>query len=238
MKKHIVIGLLFLISCHRNQADKEEDMEFKENELNDTLIAPLDSNEHSREETFRFDTTIIDSKVFIASQSDISNLVVINENQDTIFTHSDWTDGIDFIDFNGDGYNDILLNYFTNVPGIHDLALYVKETGQFRLVENLTSFPDPNKLDGTKYYYSYHRSGCADSDWASDLFFIEGYLAIRIGNIYGSGCDGNEKNGIFISKVKNGKLELVKEFIREPGYYDDKFDFIKKYWIKNYGLFE
>lgn len=187
---------------------------------------------------FYYDTTIIASKVFVASHSNFRNLIVVNEDHDTVFTHFDWIDGIEFIDFDGDGNNDLLLNYLTNVPDIHDLALYNEKTKRFQIVEKFSNFPAPQKIEGTKYFYSYHRSGCADSDWESDLFLIKDFLATRIGNIYGSGCEGNDKNGIFVSRVRGEKEKLIQEFIRGPGYYDDKFAFIKEYWNRNYKLFE
>ena len=90
-----------------------------------------------------------------------------------------------------------------------------------------TSTPT-NKQDG----------GCADSNWDSDLFIIEDYKAIRIGNISGIGCEGTGKTGIFISKVNHKKKELIQEILREPGYYEDKFDFIKDYWTKNHERFK
>jgi len=235
MRRHtVVLSWAVLFSCGPSHKPKTENAQ---TEHNYTSAETTRVVEKEPQENFRFDTVTIDSKIFIACQSNLRNLVVTNENQDTVYDHPDWTNGIEFTDFNDDGYPDILLEYMTNVPGVVDLALFEKSTGTFRLVDNF-HFPSPQKVQGTKYRYSYHRSGCADSDWDSDLFYLNGYTPVRIGNIHGSGCEGNEKNGIFISKVTNDKKTLVTEIIRESGYYDDKFDFIKEYWSKNYKLFD
>gem|GEM_PF-5245252 len=36
----------------------------------------------------------------------------------------------------------------------------------------LITSPPPQRINGTHYFYSYHKSGCADMDWDSDLFYI------------------------------------------------------------------
>ena len=90
----------------------------------------------------------------------------------------------------------------------------------------------------TGFYYSYHRSGCADSNWDSDLFVIKNHRAIRIGNISGIGCEGTGKQEFSSRKLEKKKKELIKEILREPGYYDDKWDFIKNYWTKNHEKFK
>jgi len=126
----------------------------------------------------------------------------------------------------------------SNIPDRLDLALFSKESKKFVLVEDFFDFPIPTKIRDKGVYYSYHRSGCADSNWDSDLFIIEDYKAIRIGNISGIGCEGTGKTGIFISKVNHKKKELIQEILREPGYYEDKFDFIKDYWTKNHERFK
>jgi len=183
------------------------------------------------------DTTVIANKQYISYQSE--NLIyVLNEMNDTVFKSYDMNNGSEFEDFNGDGYFDIIIHYITNVPNIYDLALYDQSTRSFQLVEDFQNYPTPVKIGKTKFYYSYHRSGCADSNWDSDLFKIENYRAVRYGNIEGIGCEGESKNGIFISKIHKGNLTLIKSIQRAPDYYLDKWDFIRDYWTKNYSKFK
>lgn len=142
-----------------------------------------------------------------------------------------------FIDFNKDGYKDLLVEYTTNTPGMCDLFLYNKHAKKFTLLKDLYKYPAPENVEGTRLYYSYHHSGCADESWDSDLFKIDNDQIIKIGNIYGEGCD--EKKGIFISKLQGKKKILVKEYpISEIEKYKEyKWGFIKQYWQRNYGRF-
>jgi len=78
-------------------------------------------------------------------------------------------------------------------------------------------------------------------NWDSDLFYIDNFKAVRIGNISGRECNNRHgvKDAIAINKVQSGKIKRVKtlpiETIRK---YDDfKWGFIKDYWTTNYKLF-
>ena len=147
-----------------------------------------------------------------------------------------------FSDFNGDGFNDILLDFVTNTPDERDLYLYVVASHQFVPVKNFFDFPAAERIPGTHYYYSYHHSGCADFDWDSDLFYLRDFQAIRLGNISGVGCpaDDREKPAIYIHKIRNTNEYLVKKFpiaVIER-YQKNKWGFIEQYWKKHYLLFE
>jgi hypothetical protein len=127
-----------------------------------------------------------------------------------------------------------------NTPERFDLLLYVPATKSFRQIKNFENFPAPEKINGTKYYYSYHKSGCADANWDSDLFYINNFKAIRIGNISGRQCENSGiKDGLYINKFRNEKKILFKTFNIDTinKYKDYKWGFIKEYWVKNYKLF-
>lgn len=148
---------------------------------------------------------------------------------------------IKFIDFNEDGFKDIVINYNTNVPDICDMFLYHAYTKNFIKVEDFSKYPASIKLPYVNLYYSYHRSGCADSNWDSDLFKIVNFKTIKIGNISGQKCvDPPDKEGIYIYKVNGRKKNLVKTFtIEEPyKYKETKWGFIADYWKHNYREFK
>jgi hypothetical protein len=107
------------------------------------------------------------------------------------------------------------------------------------MIKEFPNYPDPQKLKGTNLYYSYHRSGCADMNWDSDLFKIVNNKIIKIGNISGLGCERDEKLGVFISRIKGAKeLQIKKYPISEIEKYKDyKWGFIKQYWTRNYQKF-
>ena len=109
------------------------------------------------------------------------------------------------------------------------------------------SFPNAVQLKSdTKYYYSYHRAGCADMNWMSDLFKIVNFKIVQIGHIDAKGCDSEKElypQVIQIFKVTNNNVEkgqLIEKlpYIKTLENFDDKWKFIKKYWNKNFKKFE
>ena len=100
----------------------------------------------------------------------------------------------------------------TNVPDIQNLLIYSPKSKSFKEVRNFDSFPYPQKIANSGYYYSYHRNGCADMNWVSDLFHIDNYDCVKIGSIKGYECgDSGIKDGIYISKTSGKQNNLIKE---------------------------
>jgi len=145
-----------------------------------------------------------------------------------------------FTDFDGDGYKDLLIVYSSNTPGICNLYSYQKASGQFIKIDGFDIYPAPLRIHGTKVFYSYHHSGCADSNWDSDLFIIKNYKPVKLGNISGNEF-GNSgiKDGIYIHKFKSGKELLYKTMPISTinRYKDYKWGFIATYWKKYYKEF-
>lgn len=145
-----------------------------------------------------------------------------------------------FTDFNGDGYPDLVLQYFSNVPGRSDLILYDRRLKKFIQVQGFSNYPEAKRIANSDSFYSYHRSGCADLDWDSDLFKIENDKIIAVGNISGRLCESSsEPKGIFISKKTGKKLHQLKTL---PGnslnaFNGNKMQFIDHYWTANYKSF-
>ena len=71
---------------------------------------------------------------------------------------------------------------------------------------NFSDFPAATPINGSGYYYSYYRNGCADNAWGSHLFRIEKDTAIKVAHIKGDGC--GIKDGIFIEIAKL-KLHVI-----------------------------
>jgi len=147
--------------------------------------------------------------------------------------------GCKFVDFNGDGYQDLIVRYMTNVPDICELILYDQKLKKFIKITGFDAFPAPAKLPGIKMYYSYHRSGCADSNWGSDLFVIRNFKAVKLGSISGVECDESDiKDGVYIYKTKSKQIlykKLPIETIHD--YKGDKWGFINDYWKHHYKAF-
>ncbi|HVY75299.1 MAG TPA: hypothetical protein VG890_10740, partial [Puia sp.] len=143
----------------------------------------------------------------------------------------------DFKDFNKDGYEDIYLDKGGNTPERFDLLLYVPTTKTFRKVKDFENFPASENISRTKYFYSYHKSGCADMNWDSDLFYIKDFKAVRLANISGRECENSGvKDGLYISKLSGEKKLLFKALPIDTvhKFKNDKWGFIEKYWTENY----
>lgn len=186
------------------------------------------------------DTTKILDQTYIANYLNNDVFFVRNQNGDTLFSDTELCPQFEFEDFDKDGYEDIRFHYLSNTPSVQDLILFDFKSKLFKKVENFSNYPAPEKIGNTKYYYSYHRSGCADMNWDSDLFYIDNFKIIRIGNISGRECnDRDVKDGIYINKVKGETETLYRTLsIETIGKYEDyKWGFIKVYWTKNYSKF-
>ncbi|MBX7153557.1 MAG: hypothetical protein K1X91_01255 [Bacteriodetes bacterium] len=183
------------------------------------------------------DTTVILGRTYYAYSLRNDLFLIKDKQDDTLLIEKELPPNFEFKDFNGDGCEDVMLyHYSSNTGGVYDLILYDRVKKTFRFIENFPDFPEPIKIRNTKFYYSYHKSGCADMNWDSDLFYIDNFKTIRIGNISGEGCNNrNMKDGIYIYKIR-GKKETL--FTTLPistieKYTDYKWGFIKEYWTNN-----
>ena len=181
-----------------------------------------------------YDTTTISSEQYKAFVTADYKMYVVNSKGDTVFKKPDSYVDFVFTDFNTDGFNDILIHRISNVPGIQELILFDSVKKCFIIVKGFERFPDPKSIQGTKYFFSYHRSGCADNFWDSDLFSIDNFETHLLGNISGNECEGNI--GIVVSKIVENKKKVFETFKVDTleSYNDRKWEFISDYWKNNY----
>lgn len=212
----------------------------KVDDMNKQLETLVEEEKNFDKYLLEVDTLIINKEEFIVIQNNPTaeekmDLLILNLKKDTIYIHDGFaSNGFEFEDFDKNGLLDIRLNHITNVGGISELIFYDLKDKEFKPIIGFEDFPSPTKIDGSNFYYSYHRSGCADSNWDSDLFYISDFKSIKIGNISGRGCKGEERNGIFINRIINKKEFEINWIKRDEGYYDDKWEFIDNYWKMNY----
>jgi hypothetical protein len=189
-------------------------------------------------------TFVVDKIAFkvLACRTDTKNFAqIIKPRKDTI-TINDVNGNIEIIKFDSDQFPDIVFSYLGS-NYTESLFLYDKATKAYKMVEGFEGVSDAKRLrTNPRYYYSYHRAGCADMNWVSNLFYIQNFKIYQIGKIYGQGCESeNSKRLIEISKV----VTLNKVFITETlpidtidTYEDYKWGFIENYWNKNFGKFK
>lgn len=144
------------------------------------------------------------------------------------------------IDFDKNGSTDILVDYIANNSECY-LYLFDSVDFKFKFVEGYVRFPAGEQLTSNPaLYYSYHRAGCGDMDWVSDLFTIQDFSTIHLGQLYAEACDSSDPRQISMFKVLNNtdeEISLIERF-PYPDTIDDKYEFIEEYWNKNYLKFK
>lgn len=225
---NLFLLLILLHSSCNQQAQKSP------GQLADTTKIPV------RETILKAVEASVNGDRYLIHYTNTYNMYLLKNGRDTIFKETDAAHDFEFRDFDMDGHKDVRLYYMTNVPGIEGLLLYNPKSKTFKNVLNFQDFPSPVKIEGTKYYYSYHRSGCADMNWTSDLFYIENYQCKKIGTINGYECENSGiKDGIYVTKVSGTKKTEIRELpistIKK--YKAEKWGFIADYWKRNYRLF-
>ncbi|MBU1009703.1 MAG: hypothetical protein KKD74_06170 [Bacteroidetes bacterium] len=190
-------------------------------------------------QTFRFQTNNV---------NDDQVTLTIFRNSEIIKTDTLYAGGLtnlQFPDFDNDGNKDIMLTYMGN-NFTYLLYLFDNTNNEFKFIEGFDRFPDAMQLKtNPKYYYSYHRAGCADLNWVSDLFYIDNFKSKHIGHIYGQGCDFEvieNPQVIKIFKITDNKGENKKQieelpYLKNIPDFGDKWDYIEKYWNENYEKF-
>jgi hypothetical protein len=245
MKKIFIISIIgivgityFGIEMYSFAKGVKEDSQ-KQIEINNTKLKVIVETEQIGEEELTickeqskngiiFETCLKQYDLFTLKSS-AGNVLYKNDNNPSEYI---------FKDFNEDGFLDIELHFMTNVPDVNEILIFNPESKKFIEIENFSSFPASIKIENTDYYYSYQRSGCADSNWDSDLYFLKENKAVRIGNIHAIECENEDDNGIYIYKVNGENEKQLKLIPIEKKDFDNKWEFIEKYWTENYKKFE
>ena len=242
-----IILLALFTSCGQRQDNREV------SEQKTIESIELESDTLTNEQRHYFDTTLtINNRSFRLLIQDINEdeitLTFFREYEiikiDTL--ESGGLGNIEFVDFNKDSYSDFLITYIGNVA-TYDLYLFDEQKNQILFLDGFRGFPEATQLEtNKKYYYSYHRAGCADMNWVSDLFYIDNFKTVHVGHIYGQGCDYEVKDNsqtIEIYKVidndENKKIKVEKlPYLNHITKFGDKWTFIEKYWNKNYKKYD
>lgn len=186
------------------------------------------------------DTLQIYSEIFIVAQSYPGknpqvNLFILNEDGDTVYKHPHIAgNGFSLQDFDKNGVLDIRMFQLSNVGGISELICYDKSANEFIEVKGFENYPQPKQLGDSKIWYTYHSSGCADANWGSELFVIEKFKLIELGDIIAGFCPRSDQKGIRTFRIRDNTKERIHSFSEEPV---NKHKFLKKYWKEHVELF-
>ncbi|WP_256537576.1 XAC2610-related protein [Mucilaginibacter aquariorum] len=238
-KAFFLVFMMLIISCKQKETGNQRVVKTK-TVKHKALISKVMPVPKVVDTILDITRDVVDGQHFTIQRTMQVGLYVFNSKNDTIFRDSSYISNAKFKDFNNDGYKDIWIVHSENVPGIRGLLLYNKASKTYQEVIGFEAFPAPEAIANTKYYYSYHRSGCADMNWTSDLFYIDNYKPVKIGTIEGYECaDTDIKDGVYIYKKRGKKETEIRRLSINiiNNYEENKWGFIQSYWHKNYKLF-
>ncbi|MBK6622611.1 MAG: hypothetical protein IPG32_17710 [Saprospirales bacterium] len=167
----------------------------------------------------------------------MSILKITNGERIVLEDTLDFFTDLQLIDFNDDKSIDIQIRFMGNVD-TQSLYLFDFSKNRFQKVVGFEKFPEAKRVKiSEELYYSYHRSGCADNYWTSDLFKINDFNTTQLGKIFGEGCE--DPMQVKVYKIGQNKKDLVEtlpyKVVEENR--DNKWGFIADYWAKNYKRF-
>jgi hypothetical protein len=190
-----------------------------------------------------YDTLQINNGRYIQGSSENKFNFLLSIEGDTIVKKEDFYSKAVFLDINEDGYDDIRIYFFSNLPNECDNYLFSTKTKTFKHIENCDL--DIKKIKGTDFYFSYNKLSCSDMNWESYLCKIENNVVVNYGYIYGQGCDSKleKSKTIEIYKITPecpNKRKLIKSipYLKHIPKFEEKWDFIERYWKQNYKEFE
>lgn len=229
--KHIttLIFLILFLSCKNTNKKNIESRRFTENDSLDRSYNIGTINKVSGK------ILGIDYNAFCTYDDYIG--CITNSKKDTLFKDETLNPNPEFIDFDKDGLIDI--TFKANIADEYDLIKFDTLVKGFRKVEGFNKYARPKKIENSKYWYSYHTVGCADQCWESDLFYIDKFKTIRIGNISQNVMDGNGNINLTINNVNKDTLipfqHLNEKSVAE--WEKNKFESIERYWKENHTKF-
>jgi hypothetical protein len=189
-------------------------------------------------------TFVVDQIEFkvLACRDDKGSFAQLVKSKTDTLTIDGVSGNIEILKFDNDDFLDITFSYLGN-NYTADLFLYDNKSKSYKKVDGFMEVSDYKKLiPSPNYYYSYHRAGCADMNWVSNLFYIDNFRVYQIGEIYGKGCDFEEsEREIEISKIVTLDKIIVIETLpidSIESYDEHKWGFIKSYWNKNFEKFK
>lgn len=239
--KQLLLSLLFLIFVSCQFSSKETPGKLNK-QAKDTIL----NKKQKISDSLKLDTITLNNQKLIQLQESDRFYALLSLQGDTIVKpHIDNAYfSIKFLDIDEDGHQDIRVFTFGNTPNECENYLYNKVNSTYHFIENCDLAI--TKVKGSDFYYSYNRAGCSDLNWESHLYRIENYKLVTYGYIYGQGCDYDivkYPQVIEIFKVDKSDINHKKQ-IEKLAYksyikkFEEKWDFIEKYWKKNYSKFD
>ncbi|UTA66871.1 hypothetical protein [Emticicia sp. 21SJ11W-3] len=227
----IAVSLLFTVhgfftgGC---ETSNKEDRSTKDSIQNEKLIKPEDA-------ILTLDTLIVNQEPLIKFSEDNEFRCLLRADGDTIVKFNDYYNSIRFLDINQDGYSDIRVFVNSNSPNQCINYFFDNQSNGYKEITN--SYLDIELIRDSNLFYSYNSTGCGDMNWVSHISKIENFEETNIGSIEVNAC-GNKDEKINIYKLNNSNKVRIDSNPITVLEKQNKFDFIREYWRRNYALFQ
>jgi hypothetical protein len=188
------------------------------------------------------DSVYVKGILYRLAQDTANHIYVITRHDTTLLSHHDGIvpQGVELVDLDQDGHQDIIVNLFSNTPGDQLYFLFDPVAHHFVPLRNSGYYANAAPVEGTGLCRSYNRSGCADYNWESWLFGIKGDSAYSIGHMVAHQCPGTDHPRIITYLSEKEEDGVRMDSI--PGdtsmtFFHKKREFVEGYWSKNYDRF-
>ena len=221
--------LIMVASCHSNR---------NKNPISTTAINLKETTSKKEMAEWRIDTIKINNTQMIKVTKDSLIYYLSTVSGDTVARAANYYDDMEITDIDHDGYNDIRIYVSGNTPNQCENYLYDAGTKKFILLKNCDL--DLKLIKGSHVFFTYHHAGCADNNWESHLLRIKDYTAIELGYICGQACDSPRQIKVYKTSIEDESANLVDSlpYDKVIPKYEDKWDFIERYWQKNHQRYE
>ena len=140
------------------------------------------------------DSVVVDGRLYRLVQDTSNFIFVVTDTDTSLLCNSEAVvpQGMELVDMNRDGRPDVRVGLFSNTPGLEQIYLFDTVSGGLKRLRNALDYYNSQPLIGTPYCMSYNRAGCADFNWESWLFGIEGDSAYALGHMVADQCPATE----------------------------------------------
>ncbi|MDB5260371.1 MAG: hypothetical protein JWN37_602 [Candidatus Nomurabacteria bacterium] len=156
----------------------------------------------------------------------LTSFYILREDTVILKKSDYYPDDIKLNDINGDGNIDIVVSWSSTAT--NEAYVYNAKSKSFDAVVGFSDYANAIRVGSSNYFYSYERAGCADDDWKSYLFTVEGNNIIKIAEMDGKLCKDNTPKGIYVYIFKNNEPNPEGANILTPSFKKDRD--IVSYW--------
>lgn len=188
------------------------------------------------------DSIYEDGVLYRLAQDTANHIYVLTKQDTNLLTDNDAIvpNGVEQVDLDQDGHQDIIVNLFSNTPGDELHFLFDPGARRFVPLRNADYYANTAPLEGANLCWSYNRAGCADYSWESWLYGIHGDSAFSLAHMEADICPGEPRPIIRVYLSRKNQDSILMDSIpadTSMEFFGKKWDMMTTYWRKNHKRF-